>query len=574
MIKLHGVAVTGGIAVGKICTRWLDMPVVEERMVSPKQAQAEWQRYREASEFLVKDIDQLIKSYSYSRDDREILATHKLIIKDPELEKSIRNLVMVEHYGLEYAIHRHFSELIDLFKGMDNELFAQRAMDYRDVAERFLRFLTGRIDSLAEGLDESSVLLMPDINPSSVPMIVARGVRGLVLEHGGYTSHASIMARSFNLVAVVGVHELMNHASQGDTIIINGWMGEIVLNPDDETLAFYLDLIVKEELEQQELLAYATKPAATYDHQPVEMAVNIELPSEIEALKSHNLAGIGLFRTEFIYLTHPELPDEEEQYQVYSRVAAQMGGKKVVIRTIDIGGDKISKILNIAKENNPNLGLRGVRLSLRHPTLFIQQLRAVLRAAVHGNLALMFPMISGPDDLNQARAVLNTCIAQLREEGVEHNPNLPVGIMIEVPSACLLADQLSADCDFFSIGTNDLIQYTLAVDRDSENVLEYYNPTHPAVWHLIKMTVDAAARRGIPVSVCGEMASSPDLLPALVGLGINSVSVSPAMVLKLKRVLAQISRGQATELAETLLMASSCEEVASIIKGGAIAHPV
>lgn len=566
MIRLKGIGVFDGISIGRAKIRKIKEIEIDERHIREPEVNAELQKFEIAVNAVVHDIDHLIKNFTYSKEDRDILTTHKLIMQDPEFIKNIHYLIANEMYAAEYALHKHFKELIQLFHQMENEYFSQRASDYQDVAYRLLSNLTETDESVLEGLDSSTILVMEEITPTYVSLAVQKEVRGLCLQKGSLTSHSSIIARSLNLITIVGVERLLSVVDDNDVIILDGNTGEAIINPDDAQMEHYRELLMQEEEERQELETYIGKKTITSDGHRILLYNNIEFPDEVEYLLHNQTDGVGLFRTEFLYLSRPKLPTEKEQLEIYKTVASNIYPNPVTIRTIDIGGDKLSNIFNIAKEANPNLGLRGIRLSLRHPNILKTQIRAILKAALFGNLQIMFPMISGIEELRETKQILEECKRELKAEGQPFKGDIPVGIMIEVPAAAVVSDWLGRESDFFSIGTNDLVQYLLAVDRNSENVSEYYDPYHPAVVRTLKTIADNAFKNSIPVGICGEIAGDLDYIAILVGLGLNSFSVSPALSLGVKKKISSLNRQKCVNLVNEVVTYWTADAVKKRVK--------
>jgi phosphotransferase system enzyme I (PtsI) len=424
-----------------------------------------------------------------------------------------------------------------------------------------LNNLIGLEDSALRKITEPCIIIGHDLTPPETTQLNKKFVLGFGTDVGSKTSHTAIMARSMRIPAVVGLKNATEDVENGQYALLDGFNGVVILNPTEQTLFEYGQLVRKQESLDEKLRDTIYKPAVTLDGQPVALSANIEQPDDCQAVKENGAEGVGLFRTEFLYINRTDLPTEEEQYKAYRQIAEALKPNEVVIRTLDIGGDKFLSHLASAKEMNPFLGWRAIRFCLQQTDVFCAQLRAVLRASTSGNVKLMYPMISGLDELNQANALVEKCKDELRNEGVPFDENLEVGVMIEIPSAVLVADSLARKSKFFSIGTNDLIQYTLAVDRMNERIAHLYEPTHPAIVHLIKATVDAAHRNKIPVSVCGEMAGEPVLVPLLLGLGVDELSASPPLVPRIKFLVRRLKMEEAKALAEFALNCESASEI-------------
>ena len=553
MQTLKGLGVSHGIAIGKAVLKESRPMTIPERRIEKECVSKEVERLEAAIEKVVSDIDRLINEFSFSNVEKEILHSHKLILQDPELKKNVIRILEDELVGLENAVYQHFAYAIELFENMDNEYYAERVSDYREIANRLLGFMMGYEEDLMSNLTRDSILILEEIPVSLLTKVAKQGIAGIVSEIGSRTSHSSIVARALGIPAVVGVEGIRKAVPQDEEIVIDGYSGEVVVSPTKQKTEIYKHMIEQQQHRSDELMKLVDLPAKTKDGVRINLRCNIELPDELAHVKRINADGIGLFRTEFIYIGDSELPDENQQFEAYKHIAEEMNPKPVVIRTVDIGGDKLHSLINLRHEENPNLGCRGIRLSLRHQEMFHAQLKAILRASHYGNVRVMFPMVSSLDELLRAKQHVNECMNELRKNGIPFDDDIKLGVMIEVPSAAMISDTLAQHCDFFSIGTNDLIQYTLAVDRNSENVTDYYNPYHPAMMHLITLIVQNARKYNLPVSVCGEMASDRDFIPILLGLGITELSTNPGSLLTIKEFIGKIDSSVLVELVLDIL---------------------
>jgi phosphotransferase system enzyme I (PtsI) len=432
--------------------------------------------------------------------------------------------------------------------------------------------MVGKEQSSINDADGKVIVVAHDLAPSDILQIDKSKVMGVVTDLGGKTSHSAILARALEIPAVVGLERITQELADGIPLILDGFTGTVIVNPDQETFREYLKRKQFQEYLGRELKKLRDLPAVTVDGHRVSLQGNVEFLEEIPSLASHGAEGIGLYRTEMLFFNRPSPPDEEEQYATYAEVVRQMAPKQVTIRTLDVGGDKFVPDLNLADEMNPALGLRAIRLSLREPILFKSQLRAILRASALGPVRIFFPMISGVSEVRAARALLEEAKAELRAEGKPFDESMPVGIMIEVPSAVLVADLLAREVDFFSVGTNDLIQYTLAIDRTNEHLSSLYEPLHPAVLRSLKIVVDAAHAAGIPVCMCGEMAGEAEFLPILLGLGFDELSMNGPAIARVKRILRRCSREDAREIVARAMGYATALEVESFLKGEISAH--
>jgi phosphotransferase system enzyme I (PtsI) len=561
MLKLKGSGIINKIVLGKARLKSDIKIEIENRNIDETEIENELLRFKNGIDFLISDLDNLILNYSTSKTDTDILNTQKIILKDPEFEKKIHNLISNDLLSLESALHTHFTELIDLFENMNNEYFAQRSADYKDVYGRFHKHLKGENDFLSEENLSEYIFIAKDVEPSLMIKLIAKNVAGICLEESNNTAHVAIIAKSAGIPLIYKCKDSMKLINDEDLVILDGNSGDVYVNPDDDVLTTYKILIEKEKKEENVRFEFSRKECFTNDGKRIYIHNNVEFVEELGIAQKSQFDGIGLFRTEFIFLEHSNLPDEEEQFAIYRKVVEKSEGKPITFRTIDIGGDKASKILNISHEKNPNLGLRGIRLALRFESHFRNQLRAILRAGYYGNVGIMFPMISGISELRKAKQILQECKNELREKNILFAENIKVGIMIEVPSAVMIADLLAKEIDFFSFGTNDLIQYLLAVDRDSENVVEYYNPYHPSIIRSLKKVIDAALENDTDVSICGELGSDEGFIPILLGLGIHKLSITPSMTAKVKYQISKLNYEDAKMLASKILKLDTSEQI-------------
>lgn len=561
----QGLGISDGIAIGEAKILERETLKVEKKRIKKEDISQELLRFEDNLEKVIKDLDLLIEDFSYSEDNKHILNTHKMILQDPELSKNIVKLIEEQLYSLEEAISQHFTTMVDVFNNMQNEYFAQRSSDLEDVAYKLLSHVMQKHDKSIDSLAHNTILITKNIAPSLVTIAYAKGMSGMCTELGSSNSHSAIIARSLNLPYGVRFINLIQNIKNGQRIILDGNDGKLIVDPDKKTEERYKRLKNKEQEEKNQLELLIDKDTVTQDGFSIKLMSNMEIPEEVDQITKIKSDGIGLFRTEFLFMGHNELPDEEKQYKIYQEIAALMYPKPLIIRTIDVGGDKLSKILNIEHEANPNLGCRGIRISLEHLPIFKKQLRAILRAGVKGNVKVMFPMISTYHEIMEIKKILNICKKELAAEGIEYCKAIKIGAMIEIPSAAITSDCIAEECDFLSIGTNDLVQYTLAVDRDNQSVEKYYLPHHPSIIKLIKMTVENAHAKGKKVAVCGEMASQELYTSLLIGLGVDELSVSPGLLLKIKRKIRNMDFLFAQKRAKEILGKKSYIEVKKIL---------
>ncbi len=501
-------------------------------------------------------------------EDAQIFDAHLLMLDDPVLLDEIMRLIRGERWNAEWAVREATDKYLHALEALDDEYLRERAADLRDVATRLLSRLLGREGhSGVPVLQQPAIIISRDLAPSTTALLDKKMVLGFATDVGSQTSHTAILARSLQIPAVVGLHDASRTLVTGENALLDGYNGVIVINPTDQTLFEYGQLVRKHVTLEDRLRSITEEPAVTMDGRRVVLSGNIEQCEDSDQVRQFGAEGVGLFRTEFLFIHRNEMPSEQEQYEAYRRVAEALRPAPVIIRTLDLGGDKFLTNVAVPEEINPFLGWRAIRFCLQEKDLFRAQLRAVLRASAAGQVKLMYPMISGLDELEQANALLGECREQLRAEGVPFDEAMEVGAMIEIPSAALCADALAQRVDFFSLGTNDLIQYTLAVDRLNERIAHLYQPTHPAIVRLIKATVDAAARRGIWVGVCGEMAGDPCLVPLLLGFGVQELSVAPPLVPPVKFLIRRLKMEEARGLAEFALNCESSAEILARCQG-------
>ena len=549
MRKIKGKPVGQGIGIGKI--HCLNHTVSSyPKSINEQETVVEHKRFNSVITAVLNDIDETLQVLDLDKEQEEILNTHKMILSDPEMQNNVREMISKELISLEHALQKNLQNIQQLFSRMKDEYLAARSLDYQDVTQRLLAKLSGSEEKKEEW--RNCIIIAEELTPSQVLEAYRQDAKGMLSIKGSEKSHTAILAKSLMIPYITDIEIDMESICEHELVILDGFSGEIVLEPDDEMVAVYKDRLKKQKAVLEELAVLTDKESITLDGKKVSLYCNIEIPEEIEILKKLKIDGIGLFRTEFLYLDRKQAPSEQEQIAVYRQVAEGLSPLPIVIRTMDIGGDKAVEYLN-QKEDNPNLGLRGIRMSFANVELFRQQLRAIMQAAVYGNIRVMFPMISSVSEIQKARKFMAECALELKQEGLQYRDDMPVGTMIEVPSAAIMAESIARECDFLSIGTNDLVQYTLAVDRNSELVSEYYDEMNPAVLYLIKNVCDAAHKAGIKVAVCGEMASQKAFIDVLIGLGVDEFSTSPAQYGEIKKSILNIDSGKAKQAAEMLL---------------------
>jgi phosphotransferase system enzyme I (PtsI) len=560
----RGIAVSAGVCRGKILVLHRARHVIARREIPEPEMPAEIKRFEQSlvsTRKQIKDVQRRVVE-NMSASEGDIFDAHLMMLEDRALIDEVIRLVREQKINAEFAFHSVAERYVAAMEGVDDEYLRERAADMKDLIARVLDNLLEVKDAFdLKHLGEPCILVSHDLSPSTTAQLDKKFVLGFATDVGGKTSHTAIMARSLDIPAVVGLQSVSEELNSGDYALLDGYNGTVIVNPTDKTLFEYGQLEKNKASLEEKLHEILNQPAVTLDGKTIHLSANIEDQNDIEAVIAHGAEGVGLFRTEFLFINREKPPGEEEQFQVYRQVAAALKPHPVIIRTLDLGGDKFASHLQLASEMNPFLGWRAIRFCLAQPELFRAQLRAILRASTEGNVKMMYPMISGLDELMQANALLEKCKDELRADKIPFNENLEVGVMIEIPSAALIADALAKRAKFFSIGSNDLIQYTLAADRTNEKVSHLYEPTHPAIIRLIKVTVEAAARNGIWTGVCGEIGGDPVLVPLLVGLGVEELSAAPPVIPEVKYMIRRIKLNEAQKLAEFALSSESPSEI-------------
>ena len=561
-----GTGASPGIALGKVLIIKNEPLRIEKKEI--RCVEDAKQKLLEALEISKVEISKLRDKVSKELGEEKaaIFDAHNMILEDPELIEKIIKKIDQEKLNAEYALKQVAEEYITIFEAMDNEYMRERAADIRDVSDRILRNITGQKVTDLSMLEEDVILIAHDLTPSDTATMNKEKVLGFLTNIGGRTSHTAIMARTLDIPAVVGLKDITEKLSATDFVIFNGETGEIIINPSEEEIRHYKELKAAYEKERAALEALKGKASVTVDGRKVELAGNIGTPQDIGGLQRNDAEGVGLFRTEFIYMNRDALPSEEEQFWAYREVLEALNPKPAVIRTLDIGGDKKLPYLEIGEEMNPFLGYRAIRLCLSEQEIFKTQLRALLRASVYGNLKIMFPMISSLEELLEAKKILNSVKEQLDQEGIAYADNIEVGMMIEIPSAAIMSDIFAKQVDFFSIGTNDLIQYTCAVDRMNEKIHHLYQPFNPGVLRLIKMVIDNGHKEGIWVGMCGEMAGDKKMIPILLGMGLDEFSMSPTSILPARRLIQSLHYDVVKKLADEVLSMGTADEIETYIE--------
>ena len=562
---LKGIAASQGIAIAKVYK--LEQPVLKIVQISAN-PEEELKKLDSAFTKTIADIEQIkeVASKTLAEEELAIFDAHLMMIGDPEFRASIENEITSNSVNAEYAADCVSKMMISMFESMDDEYMRARAADIKDVSFRLLCNITGNEIPNLSTLNEPVVVVAKDLTPSDTGSLNKEFAKGFATEIGGRTSHSAIMARSLEIPAIVGVNEILNTLKSGDLVILDAINGEVITEPTEEQIAEYTKRAEEFLANKEALKALKDKPSVSVDGHKVELVGNIGSPADVDAVNTNGGEGVGLFRTEFLYMkSENDFPNEDMQFAAYKSVLEGMNGKQVVIRTLDIGGDKKLSYFQFEEEMNPFLGVRAVRFCLSRKDIFRVQLRALLRASAFGKLCIMFPMIATVAEFREAKAVYDEERAKLIAEGVTVG-DVQVGIMIEIPAAAVLADQLAKEADFFSIGTNDLIQYSMAADRMSQPVSYLYQPLNPSVLRLIKMAIDGAHKEGKWCGMCGEMAGDELAAPILLGLGLDEFSMSATSILPARKIINSLSYAEMKELAEKAVASSTEAEVVELIK--------
>jgi len=564
-VVVQGISASHGIAYGTVFVYLQSDVEVPSYQVDAEKRVEEVARFDKAllttRRQIAKIQDEVEKNLG--KDEALIFDAHLLVLEDQALiGETIREFETTGR-NIETCFNKISARYIQAFSEIDDEYLRERAGDIRDVAQRVLQNLLGQAENSLSKLAEKRIVVANDLSPSDSASIDRSAALGIVTDSGSKTSHAVIVARSMRVPAVVGVRDLTKRVKTGDWLLVDGYEGIVIVNPTEQTLFRYGKIQSEKKSFEQRLLEANRQPAVTLDGVEVPLQANIEKVDEVALVKDYFAQGVGLFRTEYLFLNSARIPSEQEQFLAYKTVAEGLAPLPVVIRTLDLGGDKplAGNPDLFPKEANPFMGFRAIRFCLEHKEIFKDQLRAILMASAFGKVRLMYPMISGAEELAQANAVLTECKEELKARGLAFDPDIEVGAMIEIPSAAATTDLLARSCDFFSIGTNDLIQYLLAIDRGNDRIAHLYEPTHPAVLRTLKHIVDEAHRAKVPVSVCGEMAGDPVLVPLLLGLGVDALSMTPPLLPAVKYLIRAMTMTDARDLAASALMLSSAGEI-------------
>lgn len=560
-----GIAGSEGIGIGTVVLIEEHEINIETKRV--EETGAEIERLQNAIEKFVADTNAMAEKMDITvgKKDADILRGHIQMLQDPMIEEQISALIISEKITAEMAVEQVLEQTAEMFSQIPDELLQQRATDFRDIKTRMLKILLGIEDVDISQVPAGTVIVARDLTPSMTAGINPENIEGILTEVGGRTSHSAILARAMEVPAVLSIENICSIAKNGDKVVLDGTSGEAILNPDDETVEKFKKMYSDYQNEKALLKEYAGKPSQTKDGVKVELVCNIGKPADANKAVECDGEGIGLFRTEFLFMDRDSMPTEEEQFEAYKEVAEKMKGKPVIIRTLDIGGDKDVPYLGLEHEDNPFLGFRAIRYCLQRKDIYDIQLKALLRASAFGKIKIMVPLVTGVDELRQVKAMIKDIMAELDKEGVAYNKNIEVGVMMETPAACMMADALAKEAAFFSIGTNDLTGYTMAVDRGNAKVAYLYSTYNPAVLRAIKRIIECGKKEGIMVGMCGEAAADSKLIPLLLAFGLDEFSVSATSVLKTRKTISDCTMDECKALADKVMTCVTEEEVLEIL---------
>ena len=567
-INLNGIAASPGIAIGNIYLLGGDIVKVEPRSISESEVEREIERFNNAVEKTKLDFSAIRSEAlrNLGEESAQVFDAHQMMLEDEAVIEATILKIKEDHINADFAFFQVMETFEYAFAGFKDEYMQARTVDLRDVKRRVIRNIQGGKRADLGSLDNAAIIVARDLTPSDTVSLDRSKVLGFATDLGSRASHAAIMARSLEVPSVVGLKDVCAQVKTGDPVILDGNRGVVILHPDPRQIEEYQHIKHKYLEYSIKIKQNSSLPARTKDGKDIELSANLEFPNELTAVSTCGAKGIGLYRTEYLYLAKSELPTEDEQYEEYVQVAEGIFPNPVIIRTVDLGGDKIPDSLDIPSEENPFLGLRAIRLCLERPDFFETQLRAILRASSKGNIKILFPMISSLSELRQSKEILDKVASELSEKNIPYDKNIEIGVMIEVPSASIIADLLAEECDFLSIGTNDLTQYALAVDRGNENIAHLYKNMSPAVIRLIQKTIFGGHSKGVWVGMCGEMAGDPLATMLLIGLGLDELSVSPIILPEIKEIIRRVEFSESEKLATKAMELRTSEEVEDYIQ--------
>ena len=554
---LKGKGVSEGIGLGKAVI--LKNEEIKPEKIQIEDVELEKENFYHAVHEVEAEIEELINKLSGT--EKDIMQAYLMIMQDPTLVQETVEIIEKEKCNAAYATEVGFNTIIQMFEEMDDPYMAARSADIADMKKKVLYKILNKEGINLSQLPPNTILVTNELTTSDTAKLNLKSIAGIITEVGGVNSHIAIMARTHEIPAVVGIKQIMKQIKENDSIAINGGTGEIFVNPSNEEWKEFEEIKENSKKEKEKLKTYKNEISSTKDGHHVELLANIGGPQDIEIVINNTAEGVGLLRSEFLYMNSEDFPTEKEQFEAYKKVVEKLQNKRIVIRTLDIGGDKNLKYMKLPKEDNPFLGYRAIRIFLDNISLFKVQLRAILTASAYGNLAIMLPMISSIEELRESKKIIQEVKDELRTKKIPFNENIEIGIMIEIPSAALMAEELAKECDFFSIGTNDLIQYTVAVERGNEKVANLYTHFHPAVIKLIKSAIDGAHKNNILCGMCGEAAGDPSFIPLLVGLGLDEFSMNANKILQARKLVRELNFKECQKLAEEVLELNSSEEI-------------
>lgn len=558
---LKGTGISDGIGLGKAIIFKSQKIKLEKNKI--KDVTLEKEKFYKAIKEVEKEIEDLLEKISGT--EKEIMQAYLLILQDPNLIQKTIEIIEKEKWDAAYATEIGFNEIIKEFEKVDDTYISERSMDIEDMKKKIIAKIIGKEEINLSKLPSNTILVAKELSTSDIAKLDFKNIEGIITEVGGMNSHMAIMARTHEIPSSVGVNKITQNIKQNDVVAINGKTGEIFVNPSKKEYKNFEEIKEKIKKEKNELENYKNQDSITKDGHEVKVLANIGMPDDVKIVIQNTAEGVGLFRSEFLYMNSENFPTENEQFEAYKKVVLKLKNKEVIIRTLDIGGDKDLKYMKLPKEDNPFLGYRAIRICLDDINLFKVQLRAILKASAYGNVAIMIPMISSLEELRKTKEIINEVKEELREKKIKFDENIKIGIMIEIPAAALIADELAKECDFFSIGTNDLIQYTVAVERENKKIANLYTHFHPAVIRLIKKAIEGAHKNHILCGMCGEAAGDVTFIPLLIGLGLDEFSMNANKVLNVRKLIRKLDFKECQKLADEVLKLATSDEVEKLL---------
>ena len=558
---LKGTGISDGVGLGKAIIFKSQKIKLEKNKI--KDVTLEKEKFYKAIKEVEKEIEDLLEKISGT--EKEIMQAYLLILQDPNLIQKTIEIIEKEKWDAAYATEIGFNEIIKEFEKVDDTYISERSKDIEDMKKKIIAKIIGKEEINLSKLPSNTILVAKELSTSDIAKLDFKNIEGIITEVGGMNSHMAIMARTHEIPSSVGVNKITQNIKQNDVVAINGKTGEIFVNPSKKEYKNFEEIKEKIKKEKNELENYKNQDSMTKDGHEVKVLANIGMPDDVKIVIQNTAEGVGLFRSEFLYMNSENFPTENEQFEAYKKVVLKLKNKEVIIRTLDIGGDKDLKYMKLSKEDNPFLGYRAIRICLDDINLFKVQLRAILKASAFGNVAIMIPMISSLEELRKTKEIINEVKEELREKKIKFDENIKIGIMIEIPAAALIADELAKECDFFSIGTNDLIQYTVAVERGNKKIANLYTHFHPAVIRLIKKAIEGAHKNHILCGMCGEAAGDVTFIPLLIGLGLDEFSMNANKVLNVRKLIRKLDFKECQKLADEVLKLATSDEVEKLL---------